>query len=381
MNLKISLRGRVTLAGLLCSLGCLAPWSLPAGAATPSPQATAQTVTAASRQAFVAGQWQAWYVPQSQAFADSAAALSQALEQHCAGAPKLAAQQRWREALSAWARLSAVSVGPLIQRRSARRIDFVPTRPELIQKAIDMLPAELPASAPAAEAAMQTVGSAARGLPALEWLLWGRPGERLDAAACRYAAFLGRDLLAEASGLKADFSAQAQALSAAQPDATQVAEAFSEALNQWTGGLEQMRLQGLERAQHEADAARLAARPQGGRAASGAGLAERQARWSALRQLASPAAAAAAPRAAADVAVPVLLPYDAFLRRLGHTALANRLAATVRVADKALDEASRGDPALLRTASRRLVELTALVQGDVATTLDIRLGFTDSDGD
>lgn len=341
----------------------------PVGAASaPRPSAAPD---AAAQQAFVAGQWQGWYVPQASAFSESAGALVQALQQHCGGGPRLAAQQRWREALMAWSRLSAVSVGPLIQRRSARRIDFSPTRPELIDKAIAALPAE---SRPDA-AAMDTVGSAARGFPALEWLLWTRPGDRLDAPACRFAVWLGQDLLAEAQALQTDFQAQAQTFAGGPPDAAQVAEAFSEALNQWTGGLEQMRIQGLERPQQEASASRLAAKPQGGRAASGAGLAERQARWSALRQLASAPAGAAAPSPTPWT------PYDVFLRRLGHAALADRVTAAVRTADKALDAASRGEGGPLRNASRRLVELTALMQGDVATALDVRLGFTDSDGD
>lgn len=341
----------------------------PVGAAS-APRPSASPV-AATPQAFVAGQWQGWYVPQAQAFEASAGALVQALQQHCGGGPRLAAQQRWREALMAWSRLSAVSVGPLIQRRSARRIDFSPTRPELIDKAIAALPAE----ARPDSAAMDTVGSAARGFPALEWLLWTRPGDRLDAPTCRFAVWLGQDLLAEAQALHTDFQAQARTLAGPQPDPAQVAEAFSEALNQWTGGLEQMRIQGLERPQHDPAASRLAAKPQGGRAPSGAGLAERQARWSALRQLAS------APAGSATASAAPWVPYDTYLRRLGHAALADRLAGAVRTADKALDDASRGDSGLLRTASRRLVELTALMQGEVATTLDVRLGFTDSDGD
>ncbi|HSI60934.1 MAG TPA: imelysin family protein, partial [Ideonella sp.] len=189
-------------------------------------------VPAYSPAAFVQGQWQHWYLPQAAAFVQAGTALQQAMQQHCGGAPKQAAQQRWRDTLLAWDKLSAVAVGPLVQRRSARRIDFAPTRPELIQKAI----AGFNAEAKDNDAALERVGSAARGFAALEWLLWTQPGAKLDAASCRFAAALATDLLGEATALAGDFQAQAKGFEGDAPDAAKVTEAMSEALNQWTGG-------------------------------------------------------------------------------------------------------------------------------------------------
>ncbi|HSI60326.1 MAG TPA: hypothetical protein VLA16_22400, partial [Ideonella sp.] len=129
------------------------------------------------------------------------------------------------------------------------------------------------------------------------------------------------------------------------------------------------------RALHDAES-RDAGKPQFARAASGAGAAERQARWGALRSL-----AVAAPGPAAPVAGQALISYESYLRGKGLAPLADKLVATVRAADQALAEARDNSPAKLRSAARRLVEVTALMQGDVATALDIRIGFSDSDGD
>lgn len=386
-------RAAVSSCGLATALTLAAAGANAAGEAAPragsGPSHGPAAVPAYTPAAFVQGQWSWFYVPQSAAFVQASGALQQALQQHCGGAPKAAAQQRWRDALLAWDKLSAVAVGPLVLRRSARRIDFAPTRPELIQKAVAAFNA---AEAKDNEAAMERVGSAARGFAALEWLLWTRPGAKLDPPSCRFAVALAADLASEAAALAGDFQAGAKgfqqavatgavaaASSAASgadaPETDKVAEAMSEALNQWTGGLEQMRIQGMERPLHDADNRELA-KPQFGRVASGTTQAERQARWSALRGLAVVTGGPAAPPAGK-----ALVSYETYLRGKGEAALADKLAATVKAADTALNDARDNAPAKLRLAARRLVEVTALMQGDVATALDIRIGFSDSDGD
>ena len=82
-----------------------------------------------------------------------------------------------------------MAVGPLLTRRSQRQIDFSPTRPALTERAIESEPAGLQA--------MERIGTPAKGLPALEWLLWTQPVAP-GSAACRYAAEVALDIEREA---------------------------------------------------------------------------------------------------------------------------------------------------------------------------------------
>jgi len=308
--------------------------------------------------AFMQGQLNGWYRPRAQAFAQTASTLATQVQAQCDGAPAAASRRAWTDALLAWDRLSAVAVGPLVERRSARRIDFAPTRPELIARAIERAPKD------AAE--METIGSAAKGLPALEHLLW--PAAPKDAA-CRYAVQVAADIAREAQALAAAFEARATA----EPDDAQTVTAMNEAVNQWLGGIEQLRLQGLERPLAEARSRGTA--PHFGRDASGASAAERGARWQALRALAvhdgqdAPAAEGA------------LVPLEPYLRGKGLNPLADRLLAAVRRADRDLNAAVGNSAGPVRTAARSLATLRTLVEAEVAPALDIRLGFSDADGD
>lgn len=291
------------------------------------------------------------FLPRARAFAAAAAALTAALRDGCA-AP---AHERWREAMLAWSVLSAVAIGPLLQRRSARRIDFLPARPALIEQAIGR--------APQNEADMERIGSAAKGFGALEVLLW-RPAT--DAAACAYARQVALDIQREADALAAGFAA----LHDADDDA--LAALFPELLNQWIGGLEQLRLQGIERPLIEArHRGRAAAFPRG---LSGSDTAERAARWSMLNTLAVFDGSAAPPPGAG------LVPWETFLRGRGLNPLADKLRRSALQADAALRSAGNS-PSTLRTASRRLAGLKALAEAELAPAVDVRVGFSDADGD
>ena len=131
------------------------------------------------------------FVPAAQAFAQSSATLRDAL---AAGCNPATAHPAWRTAMLDWERLSAVSVGPLLERRSARSIDFWPTRPAMVSAAV--------ANPPPTAAALDDLGAPAKGLPALEWQLW-QPTP--DAAQCAYAAALAQGCAAEAQAILADF--------------------------------------------------------------------------------------------------------------------------------------------------------------------------------
>lgn len=294
--------------------------------------------------AFVEGALRYGYQPRAAEFTRAAAGLVATLDGGCGPA----AQTAWRATLRAWVRLSAVAVGPLVERRSARRIDFAPTRPEQIERAL--------ARRPEGAAALEEIGSAGKGLPALEWLLW----RRTDAAACAYARQVAQDVAREAAALEAGFAA----LLAGPRNEAEVAATMSALVNQWIAGIEQLRLQGIERA---LQAGRRAARISAGSAA-----AERVARWEALRALAV-FDGGAAPAAGAG-----LVPLETYLRGKGLNPLADRLRSAALRAGRGLDESH---PAVLRQAAGRLAALKHLVEAEVAPALDVRVGFSDADGD
>lgn len=325
-----------------------------------SPALRAQTnwrrvaVPAYTPPAFVDGVLRFWYVPNAEAFAAAATRMAETLQTGCGPA----AEAAWREALLSWVRLSTVAIGPLVERRSARRIDFQPTRPAAIAAAI--------AARPDGEAAFERVGSAAKGFAALEWLLWDRAAPK-SPEACGYAHHLALDIAREASALNAAFAA----LRDRERDDAAVVALMSEAVNQWIGGIEQLRLQGIERPLHDArDRGR--GTPAFPRSASGASGAERTTRWQALRAL------AVFDAAAAPVAGEGLVPLETYLRGKGLNPLADRLHGRTLRAGAGLASSA---PASLQTSARRLAGVKTLVEGEVAPALDVHVGFSDADGD
>ena len=137
---------------------------------------------------FVKNGLQLHFLPAAQAFAASSVALREQLAQGCAALP--AARERWLAALLDWERLAAVAVGPLIERRSARTVDFWPTRPAMVNAAV--------ATAPADIKALERVGAPAKGLPAIEYLLWQN---QPDAAQCSYAGLLAQECATEGQSM------------------------------------------------------------------------------------------------------------------------------------------------------------------------------------
>lgn len=432
-----------------------------------------------------------WYAPRTVEYIRRVEALQQALDAHCQGGVVIPARTAWREALVAWDRLSAVAVGPLVERRSARRIDFQPSRPEAIEKAV--------AAQAEGTLDMELVGSAARGFPALEWLLWtppagvspkappaprsaartgkakaavrapaksgkgsgkssgkasgkaktlvadplpqavshllnlaaqasgqkstagkannrptakpsskasakapsrktsSRSGARSSAsaaadplmdvggrgaagsasrtaqpAACKFAQALAADLRAEGLALAEGFAKRLET----EPDEAQVVERASESVNQWLGGLEQLRMQAIERPLAEADSnSKARGRPPLPRLLSGSSAVDRQARWSALRSLAVfDGAVAPEPDTA-------LVPLETLLRGRGLNPLADRLHASAVAVDQALNEALPNTSSSLQAASQAIAQLRKLVEDEVAPAMDIRIGFSDADGD
>lgn len=292
-----------------------------------------------------------WHGPRSAAFAQAAAALDTAVAAYCSAPAGLAeasldaARQRWLSALSSWERLAGVAVGPVLERRAQRAIDFTPTRPRLIEKAIR--------SAPQTPAAMELIGTPAKGLPALEWLLWTQPAAPTTPA-CAYAVQVAADLGREAG-----------ALAAARPQTVAEAALVAELVNQWVGGIERLRWHGMEMPVRVALTAAAPVAPDFPRRASGASAVAWAAQWDALRTLAEAGEYSLAGQ----------------LRRHGRADVADALVAEVAATDTAMQALSDADNPALLAAAQRLAALKQRVENAVAPALGVSIGFSDADGD
>ena len=319
---------------------------------------------------FMRGAYRFWYAPQATAFAEQAGGLPAVVSAVCdAGADTAAAtlaqaRESWKATALAWDRLSGVQVGPLVQRRSSRQIDFTPTRPELIKRAIQ--------TAPQDAGAMESIGTPAKGLPALEWLLWTQLIAPATPA-CRYAVQVAADIQREADALAKAFTE----LAARQPGQAEESNgpAMSELINQWTGALERLRWAEMEKP-------RMAGAAQGGRnaapyarSASGQTAARWAAQWQALRTLGA-SQASEAPRPGAGLA-----PIETYLRGLGRNKPADALAQSVGKADNALRNLSPMNRAGITAAGRSLADLKKLAEAEIAPALEVSIGFSDADGD
>jgi predicted lipoprotein len=299
-----------------------------------------------------------WYAPRSTDFARDSAQLKPTIQAVCDAVPEQSeatlqqARQSWLKTLSRWEKLSAVSIGPLIERRSQRQIDFTPTRPRMIEKAVK--------SAPASLADMELVGTPAKGLPALEWLLWVKPMQPASAE-CRYALLLAEEIEREALALNVAYKKAAiQELDKAAANA-----ALSELVNQWVGGLERLRWPNMEMPVRVAITSKQKIDPVFPRHSSNAVAVSWPAQWEALRTLAAGKG----------------FSLEAALRAGKHDALADSLVAAIRKADKSMNGLQAADEARVLDAARELAALKLLLEDKVASALGIVIGFSDADGD
>ena len=314
------------------------------------------------------GLHQYWTLPRSDDFAREAKALPVAVKALCdAAAPtaqaQAAARGQWQATTCAWERLSAVAVGPLITRRSQRQIDFSPTRPKLIERAIK--------SAPIGSQAMELVGTPGKGLPALEWLLWTQPVAP-GSAACRYAVEVAHDIERDALALQQDFKTLA-ATEWQDAEPGTVVAGMNELVNQWVGGVERLRWAQMEKPLRAAGDKEA---PEWPRTASGQTAQSWAAQWNALQALAvlqgkeGPALGQG------------LVPLETYLRGMGHNTVANAFVEATRQADLRLQKISaRGMPAQVLEAAGSLTSLKRVAEAQVAPAMDIGMGFSDADGD
>jgi len=304
--------------------------------------------------------------PLARDFESQAKALTAAARQHCAGpAAPAALKDAWRRALLSWQTLSSPALGPVIERRSQRQIDFWPTRPALLAKALERAPKTL--------ADMESIGTPAKGFPALEQLLADPPSP----AHCPYLVLVAEGIEAEAVALRTDFDALAARDWTQDEDAAR--SAFAEWINQWLGGLERMRWAHIEQPVQKARTAGKGHAPEFARLAPADNAVEWRAQWQALR---AQARLSAAQRAQPPQPGQGLVPIEALLMGKGHIALAQRWGQALDRADAAIAAlpAKAGEKELM-ALSKTLKGVTTLFQAEVAAALDVPLGFSDADGD
>lgn len=299
--------------------------------------------------------------PRASDFSASAPRLVQALQAHCRGPAALEhARAAWTQTMLAWEALAAVAVGPLVERRSLRAIDFQPLRPDLLRRMLAREPRTLQD--------MVRVGTPAKGLPAIEHLLWVAPVEP-GTPACGYAVLAAQEVQREAEALRSAFTALADA----PPEEEAAVAAFVEFVNQWLGGLERLRWAGLEKPLREAQT--RGATPEFARDPSAQTSAAWAAQWATLRQLARQPDTGAPAIGAGPVSI------ESYLRGRGHIALADRWRAALDAADHALQTVDPARPGSLEAAASALKGVTTLMQAEVAGRLEVNLGFSSADGD
>lgn len=314
---------------------------------------------------FVAGAHKGWFAPRAREFEAEAAQLREQLRSACEAPPQPDSalseiRNRWQRTALAFDRLAGVSVGPLLTRRSGRQIDFWPIRPEAVTRAIQSAPADL--------RALERVGTPAKGLSALEWILWSRPGA-LAQDACAYAALLADEVHQEARALSQAFGELAQRDWEAQPE--QAETAMAEMINQWVGGLETLRWQRMDKPRRSGGG-----KPGYPRQAGGIAAGSWSARWEALAALGVLQADRAAPAPGGG-----LVPLEIYLRGRGLNPLADKLDDAMQGAGRSLRAAAPSNAGRVGSAAGAIGRAKQLAESQVAPALNVQLGFSDSDGD
>ena len=329
----------------------------------------------------------AWAVPRYQHLRETTQTLSDSIDRACQSPPSSSAgkslQTTWVEATRSWRELEALQLGPTLSRRSSRTIDFWPTRPGVIEQAA-LMTASAPASGPQADDLMQRWGTAAKGLPALEWFLFPEAGQAAplwrSPAHCLYARRVAMGVASESAVLLMAWEREAARWPTATPEDVQ--RAIGETLNLMVGSCELLRGKKMQKG------ARVQAMggPEGrltmafDAARSGNTRRFLLAHFDALAQL--------------TIGRSPQLPYlregptvglQGMLQKAGLSSEAAPLLPAVQSARRALS-ALPADPkqwtvARTDTAAAALRSLREVIDPPIARALQVKITFTDADGD
>jgi predicted lipoprotein len=119
-------------------------------------------------------------LPLAQEFAQAAGRLAESAKAFCAAEKAsasnlLALRSAWRDAETTWQPMEVAQLGPVVERRTQRQINAWPMRPHLLERLQARGTTVQPAQVEAA-------GSAGKGFPALEYLLFGPDRSDADVA-------------------------------------------------------------------------------------------------------------------------------------------------------------------------------------------------------
>lgn len=309
-----------------------------------------------------------WQQPSIQNFLQQSTQQTETVQAFCNGKASLkAAQQSWQQTVKSWEYLSSIAIGPVLQRRSTRQIDFTPTRPRSIQQAIQTQPQDAHA--------MQLIGSPAKGFPALEWLLW-QGTLQANTPACNYAQQVAADIQREAQALSTPAnptSQEANKSSEEGDEANTVSHALAEKasanmaefINQWIGALERLRWANIEKPLRSAQKAN----PEYPRNLSHSSELAWQAEWAAIRDL------------ALEHSAQQHISLETYMRGRGLLTLAEQLHQLLLNTDKSMKKIRAADKSTVTQATQQLAKLKKFAEQDMASALQVNIGFSDADGD
>jgi predicted lipoprotein len=317
-------------------------------------QATAGELTRAQ---FVRDVNARYFLPRMATFAKAAPNLTRTLGALCESPDRSsldAARAAWIETMLAWESASAIGFGPLLARRAVYHIDYWPSRENLIVQALNKPPTTV--------RGLELVGGPAKGIPAIEWLLWTPPDKPeilADAGRCAYAKLLALDVEEESTGLDAGFAALVEG---GLPDSV-AADLFAGLLNLVHGEVEQIGDRKFDRPAKVDNGKTFP------RLLSGQTVPAWNAQWSSLQGF----------LIADDGQHNDSL--EQFLRAQGLAPAADKLRAAVEAVTSDLKKTQRATPtdALQIATDLRVVRM--VLSDDVASALSIPIQFTVNDGD
>ncbi len=311
----------------------------------------------------VLGGLQSHWLPRAQGFAQTASALQQTLQTTPADVP--AQRAAWVRCMLAWEQLAAVPAGALLERRSVRTLDFWPTRTAQVQGLAQFAK---DASAEALGARVGAAGVGAKGLPALEWLLWAQASQP---GAQALAAAISNEVSAEAGTLLLTYQTAAQVPDSDSVDEAQAWTDYGEFFTQCMGSLDQLRLKKMRVNTRGKDSAIWV------RGLSGQTAAAWQAQWESIAHFL--AGDSAGNCGATNDAV--ARSFTDLLRSRGHLAPATQLAQQLATTRRAVHAARPQTASSVLRAQHSIAALHTLASDMGARLFDFSQGFTDADGD
>lgn len=306
---------------------------------------------------------QTHFVPNATALLHAANALRDALATHSGTTNWMQHRPLWVTTMLAWEHLVAIAIFPMSERRSARAIDFWPTRPPQIeQHLLDDLPANTPVDK------IDSLAASARGLPALEWLLWRTQGEGNIPT---YASLLAQHVAYECQAILTGI----QALAATRWNEANAWAVYGQWFGQALGGLDQLRIKKMV-----ADSRGKATDPWI-RGVSGQTANAWRAQANALEifLVGSPTSRAATQAATPGYPVPGSL--NSLLLGRGHLEHSSMLLRNTGTMQALVQQARPDKTRSVRATQAALKQISAHLNRLAEAELQITLGFTDADGD